>query len=327
MEKVYKLKLLNEALMNMAKEDYVAREIIAYIYKLEDMVNYSKKGDKDKSLALSKTKDVLESYQRILTIFNEELKEDHNKTKLPNNFAELVILYVLKNFDKLSKDKRTKNYYNKISKLEKRLKMNFSPLLTLSIMLRTKKIIDEMLKEGKINEIEELLDVLFLSRDKHDELIYLVYYGLYDGRIINKVEVYDDEHPQRNIVNNEKVAYQLLTSEDILPDSIIKEVATDEQFKARKQATLFLISMFFNFKLNPKLEEDDLSDIIQKIFYNNISDMDSKAEFLDLDEILEQIEDDFNSANGKFNFEKEFLEIVLGDIKLRRKEDNNYGSI
>ena len=113
------------------------------------------------------------------------------------------------------------------------------------------------------------------------------------------------------------------------PKAIYEYMLTQEQFKDfNPQVVLFLIQRFFMFRLDMKLEDDDMLDIIQKIFNNNVRDFNTEAEFLNLEEFLVKVNECFNGKLEDDELYTYFLQIVNGIETLDRRDDGkNHGSI
>ena len=77
-----------------------------------------------------------------------------------------------------------------------------------------------------------------------------------------------------------------------------------------------------------KLEDDDMLDIIQKIFNNNVRDFNTEAEFLNLEEFLVKVNECFNGNLEDDELYTYFLQIVNGIKTLDGRDDGkNHGSI
>lgn len=320
MSQICKTNLVIKALKKLSEQDYVASAIISYNKQLDNITNLFKRGILDNE-ALRKLGD---SYNYLSKIYMETLKEDYDKVEDKSNYNELTSLYILNNFIKLCPSKILLPYYERLSFLRKRFEKDFDLELQLGIMLRASLIINKLSKMQNKEALERFISFLEKERSFDSNILYIIYYGLFDGTINNEL-VIDDE----NKTSNSDVSWELLNNNDQLPDSIITQLCVDSQFNdVNPDVLLFAISLFFMFRMFPKLPDDDMLDIIQKIFNNNVRDFDSKAEFLDLNILIKKIEQSFLTSDPGFGFENYFIEIVNGLETLDRKEESeSYGFI
>lgn len=320
MSQICKTNLVIKALNKLSEQDYVASAIIFYNKQLDSMVKQIKSGKLDKE-ALQK---LVNPYNYLSKIYKETLKKDYDKVTDKSNYNELTSLYILNNFMRLCPSKMLLPYYERLSFLRKKLEKQFGLDMQLGIMLRSSLILDKLFKLQNQDAIEKFVSLLEKSRGSGSNLLYIIYYGLFDGTINNK-PVFDTSE----VVNNENISWELLNNNQNLPDSIVTELCLDNQFKdVSPDIILFIMNLFFMFKMFPKLPDDDMLDIIQKIFNNNVRDFDSKAEFLDLHELIKKTEQSFLTSHPKFGFEEYFIEIVNGIETLDRKDESeSYGTI
>ncbi len=314
-------RLIKEALEKLAKTDYLAKAILDYS---EEAMNT---GSKIRNLnSIMEIQDSISNLAKssnyLVKMLRDELKEDVIKASGNYNINELTSLYILNNFMKLCPSKMLLPYYERISFLGKRLDTYFSVKMQLGIMLRASLIINKISRLQNKDALEKFTLLLEKTKGFENNLLYVIYYGLFDSTINNNDTFYTDEK-----VDNENVSFELLNNNQKLPDSIITELCVDNQFKnTDPDILLYIMSLFFTFKKFPKLEDDDMLDIIQKIFNNNVRDFNSKAEFLDLGELIKQIEDYFFANKG--GFERYLVDIVNGiEILDRREDDKGYGTI
>ncbi len=319
MSQIGKSKLFNSALSKLSEQDFKARAIVSYNKQLDGVTNSIKRGELDKE-ALRKLGD---SYNYLTKIYIETLKEDYNKVEDKSNFNDLTALYILNNFTKLCPSKILLPYYERLSFLRKQLEKEFDIELQLGIMLRASLIINRFSKIQRKDAIEKFVKMLENSKEFDSNILYIIYFGLFDGTINNSL-ILDKEE----IINNHEIAWELLNNTENLPDSIIKELCVDKQFEnVKPQIVIFIMNLFFMFRVFPKLPDDDMLDIIQKIFNNNVRNFNSKAEFLDLQKLIEKVERTFSKVNLSDEFTNYFVEIVNGlEVLDRKEESKNYGS-
>ena len=315
-----KKKLIRQALSELAKEDFVAQSIIFYYDQLDRIVDLRKSG----KLTNEEWVKFYDSYHKLLSLFKQVIPEEYEKEKDKSEVNDLVSLYILRNFIKLCPSNSLKTYYERILFLRTRLSKNFSLTMELAIILRTNEILKKITDKYGYDTANRFLSFLESSREAEDQLLYIIYYGLFDGTIINNYMVDNGMK-----VKNDIVAESLLDNDQKLPDSIITHICNDEQFKDfNPQVVLFLIQRFFMFRLDMKLEDDDMLDIIQKIFNNNVRDFNTEAEFLNLEEFLVKVNECFNGKLEDDELYAYFLQIVNGIETLDRRDDGkNHGSI
>lgn len=317
MKNFRKNELIRQSLNELSKEDFVAQAIIYYYDYLDMKMESIKNGE----LTKEEFVEFYNSYKKLINLLNEVLPEELKKNNAKVN--DLVSLYILNNFIRLCPSNSLKRYYERILNLKKRLSKNFSLTMQLAIILRSAKILKKICVKYDNNAAVRFLNFLEASRESEDELLYIIYYGLFDGTIINNHLIDNGKK-----VQNEIVEEALLDCGEKLPDSIIMHLCNDEQFKEYDpQVVLFLIQRFFMFRQNVKLPDDDMLDIIQKIFNNNVRVFDTEAEFLDLSSLMENVVDYFNGSLKDNEFYTHFLEVVNGIETLDRREDKPYGSI
>lgn len=315
-----KKKLIRQALSELAKEDFVAQSIIFYYDQLDRIVDLRKSG----KLTDEEWVKFYDSYYNLLRLFKQIIPEEYEKEKDKSEVNDLVSSYILRNFIKLCPSNSLKTYYERILFLRTRLSKNFSLTMELAIILRTNEILKKITDKYGYDTANRFLSFLESSRESEDQLLYIIYYGLFDGTIINNYMVDNGMK-----VKNDIVAESLLDNDEKLPDSIITHICNDEQFKDfNPQVVLFLIQRFFMFRLDMKLEDDDMLDIIQKIFNNNVRDFNTEAEFLNLEEFLVKVNECFNGKLEDDELYAYFLQIVNGIETLDRRDDGkNHGSI
>ena len=315
-----KKKLIRQALSELAKEDFVAQSIIFYYDQLDRIVDLRKSG----KLTDEEWVKFYDSYYNLLRLFKQIIPEEYEKEKDKSEVNDLVSSYILRNFIKLCPSNSLKTYYERILFLRTRLSKNFSLTMELAIILRTNEILKKITDKYGYDTANRFLSFLESSREAEDQLLYIIYYGLFDGTIINNYMVDNGMK-----VKNDIVAESLLDNDEKLPDSIITHICNDEQFKDfNPQVVLFLIQRFFMFRLDMKLEDDDMLDIIQKIFSNNVRDFNTEAEFLNLEEFLVKVNECFNGKLEDDELYAYFLQIVNGIETLGRRDDSkNHGSI
>ena len=199
-----------------------------------------------------------------------------------DSVIEYVSLYIVNNFNKLHFDGKKQDYYNRIDGIRKTLSNNFSVSMQMAIMLRAKMMVDKLYEKEEYETIDNFIEYLERSREVDDELLYIVYYGLYDGTINNFT--FDSDEKEYN----SEVFLDLLESDDHLPESLIVSLCKDKQFKKYdKSIVLLVMGWFFKAKMLGNKNNDLTSlDVIQNLFSNDVTNFDSQAHFKDLSPIF-----------------------------------------
>lgn len=323
MVNIIKLKSVNDALTYLSKEDAIAKAILTY-YEEEKKVAKKVEGItlSNKEDVISSAKNLNNSKKYLINWIKSELGDKEIDDK--SNLVQYVSLYIINNFNKLAYDRNSLNYYNKIMDIRKNLKNNFSLKMQLAIMLRSKMIIDKLYKEEKYETINNFIEYLKCSKEIDDELLYVIYYGLYDGKIQTNL-MYDLDEKE----DNDKVFLSLLESDDYLPYSIITSLCNDAEFKKyNKSIVITIISMYFKPKMVGGKENLKSIDIIQKLFKNDVKNLNSEACFLNLKPLFDELMKNLYSNDSDYELFKLFDDVRDGKVILEeKKEDKTHGSI
>lgn len=323
MVNIIKLKSVNDALTYLSKEDAIAKAILTY-YEEEKKVAKKVEGItlSNKEDVISSAKNLNNSKKYLINWIKSELGDKEIDDK--SNLVQYVSLYIINNFNKLAYDRNSLNYYNKIMDIRKNLKNNFSLKMQLAIMLRSKMIIDKLYKEEKYETINNFIEYLKCSKEIDDELLYVIYYGLYDGKVQTNL-MYDLDEKE----DNDKVFLSLLESDDYLPYSIITSLCNDAEFKKyNKSIVITIISMYFKPKMVGGKENLKSIDIIQKLFKNDVKNFNSEACFLNLKPLFDELMKNLYSNDSDYELFKLFDDVRDGKVILEeKKEDKTHGSI
>ena len=323
MVNIIKLKSVNDALTYLSKEDAIAKAILIY-YEEEKKVAKKVEGItlSNKEDVISSAKNLNNSKKYLINWIKSELGDKEIDDK--SNLVQYVSLYIINNFNKLAYDRNSLNYYNKIMDIRKNLKNNFSLKMQLAIMLRSKMIIDKLYKEEKYETINNFIEYLKCSKEIDDELLYVIYYGLYDGKVQTNL-MYDLDEKE----DNDKVFLSLLESDDYLPYSIITSLCNDAEFKKyNKSIVITIISMYFKPKMVGGKENLKSIDIIQKLFKNDVKNLNSEACFLNLKPLFDELMKNLYSNDSDYELFKLFDDVRDGKVILEeKKEDKTHGSI
>ena len=276
----------------------------------------------NKEDVISSAKNLNNSKKYLINWIKSELGDKEIDDK--SNLVQYVSLYIINNFNKLAYDRNSLNYYNKIMDIRKNLKNNFSLKMQLAIMLRSKMIIDKLYKEEKYETINNFIEYLKCSKEIDDELLYVIYYGLYDGKVQTNL-MYDLDEKE----DNDKVFLSLLESDDYLPYSIITSLCNDAEFKKyNKSIVITIISMYFKPKMVGGKENLKSIDIIQKLFKNDVKNLNSEACFLNLKPLFDELMKNLYSNDSDYELFKLFDDVRDGKVILEeKKEDKTHGSI
>ena len=323
MTNIIMLKSVNDALTYLSKEDAIAKAILTYyeeekkVAKKVDDITLSNKED-----VISSAKNLNNSKKYLINWIKSELGDKEVDDK--SNLVQYVSLYIINNFNKLAYDRNSLNYYNKIMDIRKNLKNNFSLKMQLAIMLRSKMIIDKLYKEEKYETINNFIEYLKCSKEIDDELLYVIYYGLYDGKVQTNL-MYDLGEKE----DNDKVFLSLLESDDYLPYSIITSLCNDAEFKKyNKSIVITIISMYFKPKMVGGKENLKSIDIIQRLFKNDVKNLNSEACFLNLKPLFDALMKNLYSNSSNYELFKLFDDVRDGKVILEeKKEDKTHGSI
>lgn len=323
MVNIIKLKSVNDALTYLSKEDAIAKAILTY-YEEEKKVAKKVEGItlSNKEDVISSAKNLNNSKKYLINWIKSELGDKEVDDK--SNLVQYVSLYIINNFNKLAYDRNSLNYYNKIMDIRKNLKNNFSLKMQLAIMLRSKMIIDKLYKEEKYETINNFIEYLKCSKEIDDELLYVIYYGLYDGKVQTNL-MYDLDEKE----DNDKVFLSLLESDDYLPYSIITSLCNDAEFKKyNKSIVITIISMYFKPKMVGGKENLKSINIIQKLFKNDVKNLNSEACFLNLKPLFDELMKNLYSNDSDYELFKLFDDVRDGKVILEeKKEDKTHGSI
>lgn len=321
-------RLIKDTLKKVSNEDFVMKASLDYIKQMSLLKDKIEENSKNKgnnvNEVLKDYKKASESIKMLSLLFKSEIKNYPTKLKSENDFDTLILIYLNENFMKLCNDKNLTSYYKTLHKIFNDYKKTIPLDVFAAISLRTLKIVDDFAKEGNYDAINRFIEIIKeFNGYINQNIIYIVYFGLFSK---------DDTFKYRNInyrkEYNKKVINSILNDNSILPDSIIKHLCTDKQFKGCKAGLLvFMINSIFMYTGYTGYE--DYSLMINKILDNNLDDLNSEAKFFDLRKLYEMYEDYFNNKDSNYEIEK-----ILSDIKCDNlvfydvddKEDS-YGAI
>lgn len=308
-------RLIKDALQRLAKTDYLAKAILDYS---EEAL---RTGDKIKKL--NNIKEIQKSISNLgnssnylSKMFEDELKEDVSKASNKYDFNELTSIYILNNFMKLCPSKFLSQCYEAIYLLKGKLSEQFSVTMVAAIMLKEVEIIRHLSAEENYGAINNLINFLSLKNDGYDQILYSIYYWVYESKIIPS---FIDKETK---IDNKKVEKALLDDNDNFPMSIMKHLCSDEQFRGKQKE---LIALIVNLFIHTGNRNDEITGITN-MFFNDAKDLKSEAEFLDLEPVIDMAEKYFEGQN--VNFHSYILNYILGIKKLdRREDDKSYGAI
>jgi len=321
MTNILNTKLGYEAMKRLSEEEFLARAILSY-YEQSKQFSLKKvdKGNKEQLLEnLNNLKQIKKSYDGLIALLEEDFKTKFDDVDNKFDLNTCSSYYICKNFYKLSSNISQVDSYKKIHKLGRTLYKSYNVTLNAAILLRTEKIMREFYYKGNADAVSRLIDLSNEFSSAELQLLYMVYFRLYndDSKNLSKT---------KNRLRDEVTIDALLNSEDKLPDSIIKELCTNSQFVNRDSyQPMIIMSTFFGNDMKIPGSENDKIDNINLLFKNNLCDLDSKAEFLDLEPLFEFIEKSQKKEYTRFVFE-----LLISNERLEEykdAKDDNYGSI
>ena len=314
--------------LNKAKDnDFVFKAVLAYINQMRSMVKENKN--------LEDFFKTASSYKKLKKLILDELKISGVKLNSEDDFDYLLMKYLDVNFMKLCTDDSLIPIYKELKQLldgyknfplinEK--KHNINSYAISAVSLRSLKIIDELGNDKKA--IDNFINLLKDSDDNFNyNLIYNVYYGLLCKDFNENDRIFYRENNE--FIVNDVIKLMLRDNFTTLPDSMVKHLASDKQFRNSDSGVLNTI-MYSIFKYDGDVGYEDYALLIRKIFDNNIYDLSSEAKFLDIDELYIKVHDYFYGEEDVFYN----IESLLSDIKCDGlvfgkvdDEEDTYGNI
>ena len=320
MTNIISLKPVNDILTFLGEDDFIAMAILN-CSRQEEIV-----AKKTRNMTLENKDEVVsaaihlnQSRKKLIDIIKE--RYDDKEVIKKDSVIEYVSLYIVNNFNKLHFDGKKQDYYNRIDGIRKTLSNNFSVSMQMAIMLRAKMMVDKLYEKEEYETIDNFIEYLERSREVDDELLYIVYYGLYDGTINNFT--FDSDEKEYN----SEVFLDLLESDDYLPESIIVSLCKDKQFKKYdKSIVLLVMGWFFKAKMLGNKNNDLTSlDVIQNLFSNDVTNFDSQAHFKDLSPIFKATLADLHITGLTPDLLNQLINnIISGEVELKEREDDKY---
>lgn len=321
MTNILNTKLGYEAMKRLAQDEFLARAILSY-YEQSKKFSFKKvdKGNKEQLLEnFNNLKELKKSYDGLIALLEEDFNTKFDEIENKFDLNDCALDYICKNFYKLSPNTSQNDLYKKLHKIGRMLYTYYNVTLNAAILLRTEKIMRELCVKGNIDSVNKLIDLSDEFPSAEMQILHMIYFRLYNDD--NKCLV-----PTKNKLKDEVTCEALLNSEDKLPDSIIKELCSNSQFKDHDSHQLMIImSTFFGTDTKISGVENDKIDNANLIFKNNLNDLESKAEFLDLEPLFELIE-----KGAKKEYFKFVLDLFISSEVLQEYEDikdDGYGSI
>ena len=324
MTNIISLKPVNDILTFLGEDDFIAMAILNCSREEEIVAKKTRNMTlENKDEVVSAAIHLNQSRKKLIDIIKE--RYDDKGVIEKDNVIEYVSLYIVNNFNKLHFDGKKQDYYNRIDGIRKTLSNNFSVSMQMAIMLRAKMMVDKLYEKEEYETIDNFIEYLERSREVDDELLYIVYYGLYDGTINNFT--FDSDEKEYN----SEVFLDLLESDDHLPESIIVSLCKDKQFKKYdKSIVLLVMGWFFKAKILGNKNNDLTSlDVIQNLFSNDVTNFDSQAHFKDLSPIFKATLADLHITGLTPDLLNQLINnIISGEVELKEREDDKYyGSI
>lgn len=319
-------KLMLNQLAKLSKEDYVAASLLSYINELNNLQKYIESNiGKDSNIkeTLIKYKNASISSKMLADIFKKEIKNYPKNIKSENDFNTLILVYLKENITKLCNDENTVKYYKELALfIDKNIKSIELNVLA-SIVLRSLKIIRELEEQKQYDVVEKFIKLLNCTRGYlNNNIVYIVYYGLN----LNELS-----YEQRNASydNSDSINYvtkNILNDDNVLPDSIIKHLCSDPQFKDCDPDVLaFIMNNIFMY--NGKMGYEDYSFMVKKILKNDLKDWHEEAEFFDLRKLYDMMCDIYNNPKSKYDVDQILSDIKCDELIFYDVEEESYGTI
>ncbi len=306
---------IRNALEVLSKDDYLAKILLDY--DKEDKRVY----DAVETLTIETSKEVMQEAKKLSVLFEKVLESFKgkldDKVSKPRSFNELVSMYLLQNFNRLCPSDENVIYYERLTNLGK---TNFStPLMKLAILFRTAKVLEELDDVSK-----ERLVRLMESGRTYDELVtYMIYYGLFEGKYVT---------PLKEPKESGKVIRALLLDDHQLPDDMIKVILTDKtllEVEPPGALAVMLKEVFIPYTRSndERFENLDTRYIINEIFNNDVKDLNSNAELLDVSEYVNIMRGYFEDEVSSSELESFLKDLYSGKKKFPKRKESTHGLI
>lgn len=306
---------IRNALEVLSKDDYLAKILLDY--DKEDKRVY----DAVETLTIETSKEVMQEAKKLSVLFEKVLESFKgkldDKVSKPRSFNELVSMYLLQNFNRLCPSDENVIYYERLTNLGK---TNFStPLMKLAILFRIAKVLEELDDVSK-----ERLVRLMESGRTYDELVtYMIYYGLFEGKYVT---------PLKEPKESGKVIRALLLDDHQLPDDMIKVILTDKtllEVEPPGALAVMLKEVFIPYTRSndERFENLDTRYIINEIFNNDVKDLNSNAELLDVSEYVNIMRGYFEDEVSSSELESFLKDLYSGKKKFPKRKESTHGLI
>ncbi len=299
------LKLVRNALNIISQKDLLAKTILDYLDKKRvaikalNNITTVDAGNKVRQAMIELSNDA----SKLIKLLKNNLKGYDNQGN-EENLEEMVCFYILMNFKLLLPEKLDLFFPSFCKDINYLININDDSLKSkLAIILRMIKNINDFLQDGNLKgmlRFTELLHYVYSNKN----IIYSVYYGIYDGTPIKDIN---------DFKNSDKVDIALLNSDDVLPDSIIKEFVTNEQLNDVKLN--IIVSIIFNFFAPINIRENiNYRYIAQRLFENDFNDLNSEAKLLNISSLLNNLRT--LDGNNDDDFIKYLKKVQTGEFVL-----------
>lgn len=280
------LRLARHALETISQTKPSASLILDYLDRKKYMINALdnittvEEGNNVRKVILNLSDESL----KLMQTLQPELREYEDKFTV-GNLEEMVCLYILLNVDLLLSDELMPILHSKLYFLTV---TSMYPLKTrLALALRIIKIANDLLlSQITLEKMNNFLSLL--SPNLYQDIVYSVYYGIYDGRPVKCIDEF---------TNFDKVDMALLDSGDNLPDSIIKEFFISEQLDGVPVHFIQTIIMEF-FTSIENTSNINSKYIAQRLFENDFNNLNSNAKLLNIRNLINE--------HGLYIFEFEY---------------------
>lgn len=327
MTSVLNSKLMKDTLGILKDEnDYVARAMLSHISVINRLKkyindNYGKETNIEEFLMINK--EALDSSKYLAKIFKDEIKNYPKKLKDEKDFNTLILVYLKENILKFCNNQNTVKYYKElelfIAANIKTMELNALSAIT----LRALKIIKEFEEKKQYSAIERFIKMLNSTKGYiNNNIIYIIYFGLN-----LKEQTYEQRNESYNNDNGlDFVINSISNDESKLPDSIIKHLCSDNQFKDCHPSVLaFMINKIFMY--TGYMGYEDYSVMIKKILKNNLEDFDDEAEFFDIKKLYDMFYEMVINEDSELSTSQILSDIKCDNLVFYEVEEDSYGAI
>lgn len=327
MTSVLNSKLMKDTLGILKDEnDYVAQAILGYLNESNKLREYLKNNigkETDVAELLRINKSALDSSTYLTNILKNEIKNYPKNLKDEKDFNTLVLVYLKENILKFCNNQNTVKCYKELEFfIDKNIK-NIELNALAAITLRALKIIKDLETNQEYSAIEKFIKMLNSTKGYiNNNIIYIIYFGLNlkEQTYEQRNESYNDDNGLDFVINS------ILNDESMLPDSIIKHLCSDNQFKDCHPSVLaFMINKIFMY--TGYMGYQDYSVMIKKILKNDLEDWDEEAVFFDIKKLYDMIYEMVINEDSELSTSQILSDIKCDNLVFYEVEEDSYGSV